>query len=263
MNFCNKKVLKYRYCKISMAEKSDKVLLELKYNLKLVHEAIKNKKFSHAVTLFSRIEGEFDPSYSFVDEKLRQEIAELKKEFILYLRINEAYHLAEIGNLAGLRAELDYIHNNLYGLENNEETKSMLDYLIGNYNFCLEYYTFKLTKRHFIDEHQGVKGLIESGNLSKAKKRFAQLILIYNKLQDYCCERENEDYYSQLKELFKQISLDHLIGMHKKQEIDVKSVKIIRKKREETAKFHNNFEKIRNMLERGDAESAAELLKRI
>jgi len=246
-----------------MVEKKVDKIAELKYNLSLVVDSIKNNKFSHAVSLFSRVESEYDSNNPKIDSKTKKQIEELKKEFILYLRINEAYTLAELGNLAGLRSELEYIRNSVYDLEYEDESKPLINYLTGNYKFCLEYYTYKITKRHFIDEHQSASQLIKNGKLSNAKKKFSQLIILYNKLQDYLGEYEKEQHYAKLKDLFKEISTEHLVNLHVKQLPEVKLPKMVKQKKEEKAKFHNNFNDLRKMIESGEVDKATEILKKV
>lgn len=246
-------------------KKSGRKLQELKYNLNEIYTSISNRKFRHAVALFLRIESEYNESNNLIPLNIKKNIQMLKEELCLYLRINEAYVIAELGDLQGLRNELDYIYSNLYCSEFDLQFRPLTDYIKGNYKFCLEYYTYKITKRHFIDKHQSVKAFIQNMKLNKAMKEFSHLIILYNKLQTYLDDYEKDIYYSKLKSLFRDISTAKIVDLHSvlKLNVQTKVPNIVKKKKCEKLNFDNKFKSIRDMLDNGKIKDASDLLNKV
>ena len=233
--------------------------------LKEVYDSVKRKKFSHAVALFSKVDYIWDNLPEIrKTKKLKEEIQLMHEELYLYLRVNEAYLMAEKGDLQGLRDELDHIYSRLYEDSFPVRLKPLEDFITQNYKFCLEVYRYKLGKRTFENIHQKIKALATSHRADKALKHYSDLVVIYNKLHNYLGKDEKEDYYNKLKGLYTDISLAKLmhVAVNKQPILKVtkQKVNVIEKNRVRNNVPKDQFSKVREYIEKGSVAEASDVL---
>ena len=122
---------------------------------KEAYSLVKDKKFNKAVIIYNKINN----CYKELSEdkktlKLKQDLAVLYKELSLYLRINEAYSLAQKGNFDLLNEEIQQIHDLTYELKSEREKSPLIEYGEKHYEFFLDVYTYKVDLNEFDKKHQ-------------------------------------------------------------------------------------------------------------
>jgi len=237
--------------------------------LKDVVECVKKKKFSHAVALFSKVDGLWEDIPLFrKTKKLKKEMQLMHEELFLYLRVNEAYLMAETGNLAGLRDELDHIHTRLYEDGFPVRLKPLEDYITKNYKFCLEVYRYRVGKKSFEDVYQKIKAFSLTHRADKALKHYSDLVIIFHKLHDYLEEDEREEYYQRLKSLYTDISLAKLMDIAVKKQPTIKVTsktrpRVVAKKMNKIRLPQDQFKKVRDYIKKGSVAEASDVLDHI
>ncbi len=240
---------------------------ELNSLLKEAYFNIKEKKFEDAIRLYNRIHDAFSTlDVKEKTEKLKKDLEVLYKELNLYLSINQAYILAQKGNLQGLKHEISEIHDIVYDLksENEESIKPLLDYTKKHYQFFLEVYSYNFNIRDFNDKCEQIYFYLDENQLSEATKNFSELVVVYKKLLDKLDHEKKLELYNKLKELYKHVSIKKAFELSNKKPKIIpskpifeyplnNSVKNIQKSNiQNNNKFDNDYERLHELIKKGD-----------
>lgn len=257
-----------------MQKKESKQFSKIKKLIKKTHSKIKEKDFHNALHSYT----EAIKIYKYLPEsrkteKVEKEIETLHKELTIYLRLNEAYIMAEQGNLEHLKQELQEVHNLVFELESGEITEdieSLLEYASKNYKHYLNVYSKKLSKRDFEKTYNSVLNNIQKREMSKAKKEYTHILMIYKKLHDSLDETEKLRYYKRIKRLFQELYIVSMLQKATKKpryihiepvEIEHKEIKPHKQVKKQYHEFTNDYKKLRTLLKKGDIITAEDILK--
>jgi len=246
--------------------------------LKLAYSHIRDKEFESAVELYHTLEKKFKslPKYKKT-RKLHQDILVLYKEISLYLRINEAYLLAQQGETDKLKNELDHITNLSKEVEELPGVNGLLEYSGKHYNFCLDVYTYKTTAKNFNHLLTEAKGALDNNDVNNAMKCYSQLLIVYNNLIKFEDHDKRIEIYYETKDLFRDLEMHTLIKKaynRKKAEAkgyEIKPPKLLKKDKgfnprklpQEYKDSQDDFARIRDTLNGGNYSKAQDMYKKL
>lgn len=191
---------------------------KLKSMFKTVYSFIKDSKFDKAIKVYKDI----DSLYRSIPKKdrsdsIRKDLRVLYKELKLYLKINDAYALARGGNLQSLKSVMEEMKNIAYELSAEKDENYSADTLINYYNkhnkFFLNIYSYKSSTKQFVSVYEKVKNSLNEGNINLAILNLSQLIIIYNKIALFLGTDEKLQFYSKLKEVYRDVSINRTFAL--------------------------------------------------
>ncbi len=218
---------------------------------------IKNKRFDDAIKLYMEIHDSFDKLPLIRKDELRKEVSLLYNELIVYMDVNDAYLMAQEGNVKVLKEKLEHIYELSLDLWNVKDANELLKYVGEKYKYGLNIYTYKVSKEEFNKKYSEAKDLIHERKFDKAIKVYAQLLVYYNNLLKY--EKDEEiklDLYNKMKELYLNLSYKQTINDAYNKEVKLNKNGFLKKI--ETVKFKaykDEFSDIRKKIEEGDIEA--------
>lgn len=239
---------------------------------------LQNKEFDKAVALYNEL---YEKHNTLPEEqktvKLEKDIHLLFSELRLYLKINEAYIAASEGDMRLLHEELDRIHDIAYEIPLSEVTSPMLDYASAQYKIFLNIYTKKAQLSEFESLYNKIEKLLEKKNFREAVFNYSHLAVLYQKLSPDIASEKKVELYFNLRALFKKLAIHSL--MHKKSQKPLLSkspLKNSSKSKSKTstkplpktilsksATFEEKYEKIHELLRKGELKEASKLYKKL
>ncbi len=238
---------------------------------KEAYSDIKEKKFNKAILIYNKINNHYkELAEDKKSSKVKNDLTILYKELSLYLRINEAYALAQKGNFDSLNSEIKSIHDLTYELKIERDKSPLIEYGEKHYEFFLDIFTYNLSLNEFENKHKEVVNLLEENEIDKAMKEFSQLIIVYNKLYVKLDHENKLELYSKLKEAYRNISIKKLFALAKDKPKIVagnvrEELRVVNKvkKIENREVPQNTFKDLHEMIKKGDYSKALEFYENL
>jgi len=229
---------------------------EFKEILEKANSYIKNKRFDDAIKLYIEIHNSFDKLPLIRKDELRKDVNLLYNELIVYMDANDAYLMAQEGDVKALKEKLEHIYELSLDLWNVKDANELLKYTGEKYNYCLNVYAYKISKSEFKEKYDEAMNLIHERKFDKAVKVYAQLLVYYNNLLKY--EKNEEvklDFYNKMKELYLNLSYKKTVSKAYEKEVKINKNGFLRKiEAVKYKEYKDDFSKIRKMIEEGDVE---------
>ncbi|MBI5391850.1 hypothetical protein HZB00_02495 [Candidatus Woesearchaeota archaeon] len=239
-----------------MGEKQTEKIRQL---VKRGDSLLSEKKFHEAIELYLTLDKETKKIDLFQEKWLQKKVFLFYKELSVYLRVNEAYALAEMGNLDGLRNELLSLHNLAFELSAEEATPDiivLLEYANKKYEFFLNVYNYKARIKHFHEKYKRVSMLMEKSKINDALKEYAELILLAHKVMGFLKQETRVQIYYKLKELLKSLAIQRLLTHKRAPETQKELVRNYRKAEEKLVT-------LRKLIEHGEHNHAYKFYKEL
>lgn len=223
------------------------------------YQAIKNKQFDKAITLYRDISEKYNNlSESKKTEKLRDDIEILFKELSIYIRINEAYIMAQEGDLVALKLALDYINDLQIGLQDVPDAKHLLDYADKHYKFFLDIYTYKFTMKEFNELYHKVKELSNERKITEAIRDFSHLLMAYNTVSRFANVEEKAGMYKKIQELLRDLEVKRKLKQAYKDKIFPEAREIPQTKKLEVMDKKQMYHKINEAVKKSEYSKISE-----
>src|SRR3989344_4517073 len=192
----------------------NKKVREFNTDIKSAKRLLKEGKFSDAIEYYNLLNKCFNSIPKFKRTKeMKDDLKLIYKKLNLYTNINEAYILANNGNLSKLGEELKHIHDLIYNLkeDHHEDIPPLIKSTAKYYNFFANMYKFRVSKQNFIADYKILKNDLNNSNLAKAADKMHHLIIHYHNISTMLNKGEQLELYSMLKSLYNEYSIKYLL----------------------------------------------------
>ena len=236
-----------------------KQVKEFKELLEKARNHIKNKRFDDAIKLYMEIHNSFDKLPLIRKDELRKDVNLLYNELIVYMDANDAYLMAQEGNVKALKEKLEHIYELSLDLWNVKDANELLKYVEGKYEYCLNVYTYKISKNEFNEKYSEAMNLIHERKFDKAIKVYAQLLVYYNNLLKH--EKNEEiklELYNKMKGLYLNLTYKKTLAEAHSNKAELKKNGFTgRIEKFKLKDFKDNFSNIRKRIKEGNIEGVS------